>query len=64
MVGDRFSSRIRNAADESFTREQRLAKCLQIPARRSGKPFHPIDLQCHRRAIDKRGLKGHPRMRC
>jgi len=64
MVVDRFSSRIRNAADTSFTPlTQRLAKSLQIPGLGDREnPFHPIRFcRALGDAIDKLGFKGDER---
>lgn len=64
MVVDRFSSRIRNAADASFTPlTQRLAKVLQIPGLGDREnPFHPIRFcRALGDAIDKLGFKGDQR---
>ena len=64
MVIDRFSSRIRNAADTSFTPlTQRLAKALQIPGLGDREnPFHPVRFcRALGDAIDKLGFKGDQR---
>ena len=64
MVIDRFSSRIRNAADSSFTPlTQRLAKALQIPGLGDREnPFHPVRFcRALGDAIDKLGFKGDQR---
>ena len=64
MVVDRFSSRIRNAADASFTPlTQRLAKALQIPGLGDREnPFHPVRFcRALGDAIDKMGFKGDQR---
>ena len=64
MVIDRFSSRIRNAADASFTPlTQRLAKALQIPGLGDREnPFHPVRFcRALGDAIDKLGFKGDQR---
>ena len=64
MVIDRFSSRIRNAADASFTPlTQRLAKALQIPGLGDREnPFHPVRFcRALGEAIDKMGFKGDQR---
>lgn len=64
MVIDRFSSRIRNAADASYTPlTQRLAKALQIPGLGDREnPFHPIRFcRALGDAIDKLGFKGDQR---
>ena len=64
MVIDRFSSRIRNAADPSFTPlTQRLAKALQIPGLGDREnPFHPVRFcRALGDAIDKLGFKGDQR---
>ena len=64
MVIDRFSSRIRNAADASFNPlTQRLAKALQIPGLGDREnPFHPVRFcRALGDAIDKLGFKGDQR---
>ncbi|MDQ3447066.1 MAG: DUF1631 domain-containing protein, partial [Pseudomonadota bacterium] len=64
MVIDRFSSRIRNAADTTFTPlTQRLAKALQIPGLGDrDNPFHPVRFcRALGDAIDKLGFKGDQR---
>ena len=64
MVIDRFSSRIRNAADSTFTPlTQRLAKALQIPGLGDREnPFHPVRFcRALGDAIDKLGFKGDQR---
>jgi len=64
MVIDRFSSRIRNAAESSFTPlTQRLAKALQIPGLGEREnPFHPVRFcRALGDAIDKLGFKGDQR---
>ncbi len=64
MVIDRFSSRIRNAADASFTPlTQRLAKALQIPGLGDREnPFHPVRFcRALGDAVDKLGFKGDQR---
>ncbi len=64
MVIDRFSSRIRNAAEASFTPlTQRLAKALQIPGLGEREnPFHPVRFcRALGDAIDKLGFKGDQR---
>ena len=64
MVIDRFSSRIRNAADASFTPlTQRLAKAFQIPGLGDREnPFHPVRFcRALGDAIDKLGFKGDQR---
>ncbi|MBC8118830.1 MAG: DUF1631 family protein, partial [Burkholderiaceae bacterium] len=64
MVIDRFSSRIRNAADASFTPlTQRLARALQIPGLGDREnPFHPVRFcRALGDAIDKLGFKGDQR---
>ncbi len=64
MVIDRFSSRIRNAADASFTPlTQRLAKALQILGLGDREnPFHPVRFcRALGDAIDKLGFKGDQR---
>ena len=64
MVIDRFSSRIHNAADASFTPlTQRLAKAFQIPGLGDREnPFHPVRFcRALGDAIDKLGFKGDQR---
>ncbi|MGH6612408.1 MAG: DUF1631 family protein, partial [Burkholderiaceae bacterium] len=64
MVIDRFSSRIRNAADASFTPlTQRLARAFQIPGLGDREnPFHPVRFcRALGDAIDKLGFKGDQR---
>ena len=64
MVIDRFSSRIRNAADSTFTPlTQRLAKALQISGLQDrDNPFHPVRFcRALGDAIDKLGFKGDQR---
>ena len=64
MVVNRFSSRIRNAADASFTPlTQRLSKALQIPGLGDREnPFHPVRFcRALGDAIDKLGFKGDQR---
>ena len=64
MVIDRFSARIRNAAESSFTPlTQRLAKALQIPGLGEREnPFHPVRFcRALGDAIDKLGFKGDQR---
>ena len=64
MVIDRFSSRIRNAADSTFTPlTQRLAKALQIPGLGDREnPFHPVRFcRALGDAVDKLGFKGDQR---
>jgi hypothetical protein len=64
MLIDRFSSRIRNAADGSFTPlTQRLAKAFQIPGLGDREnPFHPLRFcRALGDAVDKMGFKGDQR---
>lgn len=64
MLMDRVASRIRNAADASFTPlTQRLATALAIPGLNDrDNPFHPLRF-CHAlgEAIEKLGFKGDQR---
>jgi hypothetical protein len=64
MMVDRFASRIRNAADSSFTPlNQRMAAALGLPALGDREnPFHPVRFcRALGEAVDTAGFKGEDR---